>query len=1057
MATIDDLLVELQEIRRAMGGSGSAFGGTSSTRSTRTPRSAGMGSISSSSSLAELDKYFEKQKKYIEEQRKMIEEAHQERMRDLMREDEYREASNTRQRLMDKDLLKEKQEKREQAAKKEKEALEEQLRLEQEIKDLKASGASDEEINQKIAERNDAINEHLRKLKEVNRLKEEELRIQNKLNKSNYLVAIGKDVKNIENKVKQVYQSITQFLKPWEDADHAASKYAKTVGMTAAGMDQLRKNTINNVAKGIAGDFNMSTQELLEAQTKFIKASGRNMMVGNEDQRNIAAMSKFENANEIAAQFENFGLSISESSKHVGKMYATATKTGLSWEKYSGNLAKNVKLAQNYTFKNGLKGLESMAKKATAMKLDMQQVANFADKVSTVGGAIETSAQLQVLGGPFASMADPMGMLNEGLHDMEGLQDRMIKMVQGMGRFNRSTGEVEVSAFNKQRLKAAAQAMGVDYSQIMESVNASARRNEMERQINSSSKASNFDEDLKELIKNQGVIQDGKAGIIDANGKFKSLDKVNEKDRDWLVAKSRTDSENIQDIAKNLRSLKDKREGVEKSYEAQKARLLEMSGIGQTASKIFGVLSTMSGILMGIAAMQMAGQLIGGVGRLFSGGKKVVKGVGWWARRIFKGGGKKAASKGVKSSARTVKRTTKKGAKASSKAVKKTSKATAKKTAKATTKKTAKATAKKVTKKTTKKAVTKSVAKKAAKKTAKKAVAKSVAKKATGKALAGTLGKTLLKSAAKGGPVGAVLGAAGIAGNYFTDKAIADGKMKKGGAGHYAAKMGSQALAFAGMGALLGPIGAAVGAGIGAVVGAAQATKARREDLVDKQLQSKGIERKGNYGARGLKLIDNALQTGELNDRMRKKLIREGDTALLDEINKVKEAKEAKALEKEKTMAEAKKTKFNIKNADITINNGSFSAGKAKSRFRNSVFGTTKIVSPFEKANNAITGIRNIGARIRAKAETGKGSTWERIRSRVSGRNELTPGKQGENKAFDVNINGTLKLVGERGQSVDIIKELVKHPQMLRALADMISKEMARINDSTYIPRKIGQ
>ena len=40
-------------------------------------------------------------------------------------------------------------------AKKEKEALEEQLRLEQEIKDLKASGASDDEINQKIDERNE--------------------------------------------------------------------------------------------------------------------------------------------------------------------------------------------------------------------------------------------------------------------------------------------------------------------------------------------------------------------------------------------------------------------------------------------------------------------------------------------------------------------------------------------------------------------------------------------------------------------------------------------------------------------------------------------------------------------------------------------------------------------------------------------------------------------------------------------------------------------------------------------------------------------------------------
>ena len=74
-------------------------------------------------------------------------------------------------------------------------------------------------------------------------------------------------------------------------------------------------------------------------------------------------------------------------------MFSDASKQGLSFEKYSDNVAKNIKIAQNYTFKNGLKGLESMAKKATAMKMDMQQVAALADKVSTVEGAIDVSAQ----------------------------------------------------------------------------------------------------------------------------------------------------------------------------------------------------------------------------------------------------------------------------------------------------------------------------------------------------------------------------------------------------------------------------------------------------------------------------------------------------------------------------------------------------------------------------------------------------------------------------------------------------------------------------------------
>ena len=89
-----------------------------------------------------------------------------------------------------------------------------------------------------------------------------------------------------------------------------------------------------------------------------------------------------------------------------------------------------------------------MAKKATAIKLDMQQVANFANNVDSVEKSITVASKLQVLGGPFAQMADPMGMLNESLNDMEGLQDRMVNMIGSLGTFNKTTGEVEVSSFD---------------------------------------------------------------------------------------------------------------------------------------------------------------------------------------------------------------------------------------------------------------------------------------------------------------------------------------------------------------------------------------------------------------------------------------------------------------------------------------------------------------------------------------------------------------------------------------------------------------------------------
>ena len=505
------------------------------------------------------------------------------------------------------------------------------------LEKVRDGSATEEEINRL---------EYIRDLKkDIYGIEEETLTLEKKRSDGGLGKAILGDLNGIMSSFKQIYNSIDDLTKPYRKVDAAASKYAKTVGMTKAGMDSLAKTSLNNVASKLASTYNISTAELLEAQANYIKASGRNIRLDNADQENMAAMHKMGgNGNEIAALYDNFGVSMEETADHVGKMFSDASKQGLSFEKYSDNVAKNIKIAQNYTFKNGLKGLESMAKKATAMKMDMQQVAALADKVSTVEGAIDVSSQLQVLGGPFAQLADPLGMLNEGLNDMEGLQDRLIKMVGGLGSFDKETGEVKVSSFNKQRIKAASQAMGVDYGTIMESVNAQARRGEISKQIAASEVASGFSDDMKELIMNSGTIKDGKAGVS-IKGKFKSVDELTEKDYEALQAESRTESEDIKVAAQSLQSIDEKIESFETAKEARQAQMYDnvAEGFGSVMKWLskLGPLLTVVTIIQGVVA---AGQVIGGLGNILKGGKGVVKGLWNGAKKLFGGGGSAGGS-----------------------------------------------------------------------------------------------------------------------------------------------------------------------------------------------------------------------------------------------------------------------------------------------------------------------------------------------------------------------------------------------------------------------------
>lgn len=883
----------------------------------------------------------------------------------------------------------------------------------------------------------DELDQYNEKIDEANKKMVEHVRLKEQAANTSLGGSIMKDLKGIVGDFKQIHGAINDLTKPYQKVDAAASKYAKTVGMTKAGMEGLAKTSLNNVSSKLASAYNISTEELLEAQSNYIKASGRNIRLDNADQENIAAMHKMGGSgNELAALYDNFGVSMEETAGHVGKMFSDASKQGLSFEKYSDNVAKNIKIAQNYTFKNGLKGLESMAKKATAMKMDMQQVAALADKVSTVEGAIDVSAQLQVLGGPFAQLADPLGMLNEGLNDMEGLQDRLIKMVGGLGSFDKETGEVKVSAFNKQRIKAASQAMGVSYDTIMESVNAQARRGEISKQIAASATASGFNDDMKELIMNSGTIKDGKAGVS-IKGKFKSVDELTEKDYEALQAESRTETEDIKVMAQSLQSIEEKVQSFETAKAAKQAEMYDMvaKGFGNTIKWLsrLGPLLTVVSIIQGVVA---AGQVIGGFGNSFKRGKGITKGLWDSAKNIF--------SRSAGGSANTVAGGT--------------------------------VSAMKGAKSTISKAITKAtggVVKGSASRTAKRAAIKILGKQGAKTAI--KLGNGLAKGVAVGGPLGIV----GAIGDVAIDSLVASGKMKKGGVEHHLTKGASGAASGAALGAMVGSVipvigtaaGAVVGGIGGAISGLVKAGKAKQERKLEEKLSETGTTVQGKYNGRKLKEINAALETGEVSKRLRRKLEKSGDQELLALIDK--------KAEENKDTPKTKKKFFDTKlGRAMMIANPMLGMGVLGARgikkVANSKVGQalSKITNPQSKLGKAMMMATPMGAAIMAgrgvssfvkknKIKKFQGKSKKSAADILSSYNTTIKPvlEKGNNAKYgavnktnndihlksdphDIKINGTLNLKGQDGKTIDIVSELKNNPQMLRQVSGMISNEM---------------
>ena len=381
----------------------------------------------------------------------------------------------------------------------------------------------------------------------------------------------------------QFQMNIDKSLEKWRDAigketnkaDQAASKYAKAMGLSGAQMARLRDEMIDFATNEfIGGRFNKSIEEATALMGKYASEVGRQVSVTNEQKRSLLGLSALL-GDEVAVKFssalEKFGLSTTSAGDMMTKMFNKSVKQGLDLTKYAKNVTDHLALAQKYTFKDGTKGLMDMAEMATKIKMDMGMVAQFADRVSNVSDAVNMGAQLQVLGGPFAQFSDPLRMLYGSLNDMGDFSKQFAKLTENLGSFNKDTGEFNIkSTFDRIRLREAAKIMGVDYEKLIDQVTTQARRREIEKQL---PYFNNVPEEFKEWVKNNATFEGGVAGIKAKDGTFKALNKLEKADFETLVNETKSEAENIADIAEMLRGAIDKREGLDKQRDAQAAKM----------------------------------------------------------------------------------------------------------------------------------------------------------------------------------------------------------------------------------------------------------------------------------------------------------------------------------------------------------------------------------------------------------------------------------------------------------------------------------------------------
>jgi hypothetical protein len=313
----------------------------------------------------------------------------------------------------------------------------------------------------------------------------------------------------------------------------------KSIKTSALQMGILSKqsNSFRDTIKDAAMDtlaFGVGVGELAEMQASYSENMGRTVVLSKQGLQDMAAMAKAtglgaEGAAEMAAALDNQGLSASRTKDFIEQTLNDSHKMGLNATKVVKNIQLNVKMLNKYSFRSGTKGLAKMAETATKLGVDMESVGSMAEKLFNVDGAVEMSAQLQVMGGEWAKMSDPFKLMYMAREDPNALLQQTAEAAAKS--FHYANGEFIISAMEIQKLKEIAKATGQEYDTLAEAGKNAAKFAFIRKQVSYT-----FDKDTQAFIENTATINKNGKAEITLNGEPKLVSALTRADKKALEA-----------------------------------------------------------------------------------------------------------------------------------------------------------------------------------------------------------------------------------------------------------------------------------------------------------------------------------------------------------------------------------------------------------------------------------------------------------------------------------------------------------------------------------------
>ena len=263
---------------------------------------------------------------------------------------------------------------------------------------------------------------------------------------------------------------------------------------------------------------------------------------------------------DLTKNFSDVGISVAKIGGEVEKSISYVNSIGMNAKVVMEAVVTNTELLNRFNFKEGVLGFSKMAATAAMLKVDMQSIQSFADKVFDIQGAVDTAAAFQRLGVFMGDLADPFALMNSSLNNPQGLINSIAKAGEMFTELNVETGRIEINPSAMGMFKELGDATGLGADKVKKMAIALREFNERAAEIDFK-----FDitDDQKMFIANLSYLNDKGEYVINVKDEktgesiAKKVSELTDKQISKLQDLSNEKPKTMEDLARESMSITD--------------------------------------------------------------------------------------------------------------------------------------------------------------------------------------------------------------------------------------------------------------------------------------------------------------------------------------------------------------------------------------------------------------------------------------------------------------------------------------------------------------------